>query len=59
VEITVGSGEEPGRESFDKNHNNNNNNTNNKNIKAQNNQHGKYDYVPGTVTTEQLQHFVL
>jgi hypothetical protein len=32
------------------------NNDNNNNIKVQNIQHGKYDYVPRTVTTEQLQH---
>jgi len=57
VGITTGSGELSGRKGFDKSQHNNNNNNNNNNIKVQNIQHGKYDYVPLTVTTEQLQHY--
>ena len=51
--IATGS-EVTGRKGFDKSQHNNNNN-----IKVQNIQHGKYDYVPRTVTTEQLQYCIL
>jgi len=64
VGITTGSGEVSGSKGFDKSQINNNNNYYYYYyyyyyIKLQNIQHGKYDYMSLTATTEQLQHYVL